>query len=182
MIDIIKGSRKHAISCKRRRAAHFPDGRNPSPCFSALVCCSPDFSFRYLVLCPQKKSMSTRLWASPQEAVLVYWRTFSTISRCCRGKHLRNHRIANSRHDHQPSFRPRAQRHVLRQEQGSWGNASTLFPEKATVLDPFLGGGTTAMACLKTGRRFIGGGVVDRICRPRSRAHPRRRGGVEIGA
>ena len=29
-------------------------------------------------------------------------------------------------------------------------------PEGATVLDPFLGGGTTAMACLETGRRFIG--------------------------
>ncbi len=26
----------------------------------------------------------------------------------------------------------------------------------ATVLDPFLGGGTTAIACLETGRRFIG--------------------------
>ena len=29
-------------------------------------------------------------------------------------------------------------------------------PEGSTVLDPFLGGGTTAMACLETGRRFIG--------------------------
>ena len=26
----------------------------------------------------------------------------------------------------------------------------------ATVLDPFLGGGTTAVACVETGRRFIG--------------------------
>ncbi len=29
-------------------------------------------------------------------------------------------------------------------------------PAGATVLDPFLGGGTTALACLETGRRFIG--------------------------
>lgn len=28
--------------------------------------------------------------------------------------------------------------------------------ESATVLDPFLGGGTTAVACLETGRRFVG--------------------------
>ena len=28
-------------------------------------------------------------------------------------------------------------------------------PEGATVLDLLLGGGTTAMACLETGRRFI---------------------------
>lgn len=29
-------------------------------------------------------------------------------------------------------------------------------PEGGTILDPFLGGGTTALACLKTGRRFVG--------------------------
>jgi site-specific DNA-methyltransferase (adenine-specific) len=29
-------------------------------------------------------------------------------------------------------------------------------PGKGTVLDPFLGGGTTALACIKTGRRFVG--------------------------
>lgn len=31
-----------------------------------------------------------------------------------------------------------------------------VLPEAATVLDPFLGGGTTALACLETGRRFVG--------------------------
>ena len=31
-----------------------------------------------------------------------------------------------------------------------------VVPEGATVLDPFLGGGTTALACLETGRRFVG--------------------------
>lgn len=29
-------------------------------------------------------------------------------------------------------------------------------PEGGTVLDPFLGGGTTALACIETGRRFVG--------------------------
>ncbi|GAB6035841.1 DNA methyltransferase [Fundidesulfovibrio butyratiphilus] len=29
-------------------------------------------------------------------------------------------------------------------------------PPGATVLDPFLGGGSTALACMETGRRFIG--------------------------
>ena len=29
-------------------------------------------------------------------------------------------------------------------------------PEGGTVLDPFMGGGTTALACLETGRRFVG--------------------------
>lgn len=29
-------------------------------------------------------------------------------------------------------------------------------PEGGTVLDPFMGGGTTALACIETGRRFIG--------------------------
>ena len=29
-------------------------------------------------------------------------------------------------------------------------------PEGATVLDPFMGSGTTAIACIRTGRKFIG--------------------------
>lgn len=29
-------------------------------------------------------------------------------------------------------------------------------PEGGMVLDPFLGGGTTALACMRTGRRFVG--------------------------
>jgi len=32
----------------------------------------------------------------------------------------------------------------------------SILPEGVTVLDPFLGGGTTALACLETKRRFIG--------------------------
>jgi site-specific DNA-methyltransferase (adenine-specific) len=29
-------------------------------------------------------------------------------------------------------------------------------PDGGTVLDPFVGGGTTPLACIKTGRRFVG--------------------------
>lgn len=29
-------------------------------------------------------------------------------------------------------------------------------PDDSTVLDPFMGGGSTALACLETGRRFVG--------------------------
>jgi len=29
-------------------------------------------------------------------------------------------------------------------------------PEGGTILDPFMGGGTTALACRESGRRFIG--------------------------
>jgi len=29
-------------------------------------------------------------------------------------------------------------------------------PQSATVLDPFMGSGTTGVACVKTGRNFIG--------------------------
>ncbi len=31
-----------------------------------------------------------------------------------------------------------------------------VVPEGGTVLDPFMGGGTTALACIETGRRFVG--------------------------
>jgi DNA modification methylase len=30
------------------------------------------------------------------------------------------------------------------------------IPEGATVLDPFMGSGTTGVACMQTGRKFIG--------------------------
>jgi len=29
-------------------------------------------------------------------------------------------------------------------------------PEGATVLDPYMGSGTTGIACIRTGRKFIG--------------------------
>ena len=31
-----------------------------------------------------------------------------------------------------------------------------IAPEGVVVLDPFMGGGTTALACLETGRQFVG--------------------------
>lgn len=38
----------------------------------------------------------------------------------------------------------------------SWSMEQVGVPEGATVLDPFAGSGTTAIACIRTGRRFIG--------------------------
>jgi len=38
----------------------------------------------------------------------------------------------------------------------SWTMEETGVPEGATVLDPFMGSGSTAIACIRTGRPFIG--------------------------
>ena len=35
-------------------------------------------------------------------------------------------------------------------------NLLEIVPEGAIVCDPFMGSGTTAEACIKTGRRFVG--------------------------
>lgn len=37
-----------------------------------------------------------------------------------------------------------------------WSMEQAKVPEGATVLDPFMGSGTTGIACIRTGRRFIG--------------------------
>jgi len=57
-----------------------------------------------------------------------------------------NHK-ANSRPDHHPSQKPLPIPIWL---------ARTYTPRKSVVLDPFMGSGTTCIACLETGRRFIG--------------------------
>lgn len=38
----------------------------------------------------------------------------------------------------------------------SWTMEQVSVPENGIVLDPFMGSGTTAIACIRTGRRFIG--------------------------
>jgi DNA modification methylase len=38
----------------------------------------------------------------------------------------------------------------------AWCMEKAKVPEGATVLDPYMGSGTTAIACLRTGRNFIG--------------------------
>lgn len=38
----------------------------------------------------------------------------------------------------------------------AWSMESLAVPEGGTVLDPFMGSGTTAIACIRTGRKFIG--------------------------
>jgi len=37
-----------------------------------------------------------------------------------------------------------------------WCIERARIPEAATVLDPYMGSGTTGVACIKTGRNFIG--------------------------
>jgi len=37
-----------------------------------------------------------------------------------------------------------------------WTMEQVKVPEGSTVLDPFMGSGSTAIACLRTGRPFIG--------------------------
>lgn len=38
----------------------------------------------------------------------------------------------------------------------TWSMEQVGVPEGATVLDPYMGSGTTGIACLRTGRKFIG--------------------------
>ena len=38
---------------------------------------------------------------------------------------------------------------------GTWA-VTGVTDERALVLDPFMGSGTTGVACIQTGRRFIG--------------------------
>jgi site-specific DNA-methyltransferase (adenine-specific) len=37
-------------------------------------------------------------------------------------------------------------------------------PSNATIMDPFMGSGTTGIACLKAGRRFVGIEINPRYC------------------
>ncbi len=39
-----------------------------------------------------------------------------------------------------------------------------LSPEKATILDPFIGSGTTAVACIRTNRNYIGMEISPEYC------------------
>jgi DNA modification methylase len=41
---------------------------------------------------------------------------------------------------------------------------SAITNEDALILDPFLGSGTTAVACIRTGRRFIGIELEPKYC------------------
>ena len=38
----------------------------------------------------------------------------------------------------------------------AWAMETARVPQGATVLDPYMGSGSTAIACIRTGRRFIG--------------------------
>jgi len=38
----------------------------------------------------------------------------------------------------------------------SWSMEQVDVPEGGTVLDPFMGSGSTAIACIRSGRKFVG--------------------------
>lgn len=48
-------------------------------------------------------------------------------------------------------------------------NIIGILPEDYTIVDPFMGSGTTGIACKELGRRFVGGGIRQRILRYSSR-------------
>ena len=37
-------------------------------------------------------------------------------------------------------------------------------PDAQTILDPFMGSGTTGVACVRTGRKFIGVEICQKYC------------------
>jgi site-specific DNA-methyltransferase (adenine-specific) len=51
---------------------------------------------------------------------------------------------------------PAAKVHLTSKPVGLVVDLLGVTPEGCTVLDPFMGGGTTALACIETGRRFVG--------------------------
>jgi site-specific DNA-methyltransferase (adenine-specific) len=51
---------------------------------------------------------------------------------------------------------PRERSHVTEKSVGLMADVVQLCPEGRTVLDPFMGSGTTGVACVQTGRGFIG--------------------------
>ena len=46
--------------------------------------------------------------------------------------------------------------HVTEKTVGLFSHMMSVLPQNSTILDPFMGSGTTGVACVKTGRKFIG--------------------------
>ena len=45
---------------------------------------------------------------------------------------------------------------IIAMRYGKWANGIVEWIEGDTILDPFMGSGTTGVACAQTGRNFIG--------------------------
>lgn len=64
--------------------------------------------------------------------------------------------LANREHKYHPTQKPVA---LMK-----WCMDMLNIPEGATILDPFTGSGTTAIACIKTNRQFIGIEISEEYC------------------
>ena len=68
------------------------------------------------------------------------------------------------RHRYECWVRPKPRLHETQKSVTLMEWCLSFVPSASTVLDPFTGSGTTGVACIKTGRRFIGIEIDEKYC------------------